>query len=111
MFHHNSLSLTVNNNLLKVNKMNNKAITSTVLAICATLSLSALTSVSANERKGPRGGKPPAEAIEACSTMSADDSCSFTLSNDEVTGTCKAPPHGEGELACVPSGGRPPKKN
>ena len=91
--------------------MNNKAITSTVLAICATLSLSALTSVSANERKGPRGGKPPAEAIEACSTMSADDSCSFTLSNDEVTGTCKAPPHGEGELTCVPSGGRPPKKN
>ncbi len=91
--------------------MNRKIVASSLLTIIATISLSSLTTVNAEERKGPRRGKPPTEAFEACANMSADDSCSFTPPHGEVTGTCKVPPRGDEELVCAPKGGRPPKQD
>ena len=88
--------------------MNKKIIATSLLAILTTLSLSTVNAE--QKRKGPPGGgKPPVEAFEACSDKSEGDSCSFTGGRGDVSGMCKAPPHGEGELACAPEGGRPQK--
>lgn len=88
--------------------MNSKIIASALLAVVTTLSVSSL---SAEERKGGPGGggKPPAEAFEACADKAAEESCSFSSQRGDMTGTCKTGPQGEGELACAPEGGRPPK--
>lgn len=56
---------------------------------------------------GPQGG-PPAEAFTACENLSADEACSVSTPRGDMEGTCKAPPQGEGALACVPKNGRPP---
>ncbi|WP_029407454.1 hypothetical protein [Thiomicrorhabdus sp. Milos-T2] len=58
-------------------------------------------------KKDGKGAKPPAEAFTACESKSAGQSCTVTSSRGEMTGTCKAPPQGEGELACVPANNRP----
>ncbi len=85
--------------------MNKKIVVSSLLAMVASV---ALSTANAAERKGPpRGGKPPAEAFEACADKSAADSCSFSGSRGDVTGTCITPPRGEDELVCAPEGGRP----
>jgi len=47
---------------------------------------------------GPR--KPPAEALDACKSVSSGKECSFSSPQGKVTGTCWAP---EGKpLACKP---------
>jgi len=86
--------------------MNSKIIAPALLALLATLSISSL---SAEERRGGPGGKPPTEAIEACTDKAAEESCSFTSPRGDITGTCRTPPRGEEALACVPEGGRPPR--
>ena len=64
----------------------------TLIACCA---LSAQTTDGGG---GPR--KPPAEALEACKTLSSGQECSFTSPHGTVQGTCWAP---EGKpLACKP---------
>jgi hypothetical protein len=52
--------------------------------------------------EGPGGnGGPPAEALTACKSAKASDSCSFSSPNGTVSGTCQAP---QGRaLACVPA--------
>ncbi|MDP6674435.1 MAG: hypothetical protein QGH93_06245, partial [Gammaproteobacteria bacterium] len=60
----------------------------------------------AHERRGGRRGPPP-KSIEACASLIAGDSCTFTGRRDnEITGTCRTP---QGtELGCIPAnrGGR-----
>lgn len=87
--------------------MKKQTISIPFLAIATVL---ALSTANAADRKGPpRGGKPPAEAFAACADKSEGDSCSFTGSRGEATGSCMAPPNGDKVLACAPEGGRPPK--
>ena len=76
--------------------------------------LTVLTACAANAEPGSeRGGRrgPPPEALEACAAQSEGSTCSFSGRNgEELTGSCFAPPQGDGDLACrpdnAPSGGR-----
>ena len=64
-------------------------------ALTACCGLSAQT---ADGTGGPR--KPPAEALDACKSVSSGKECSFSSPQGKVTGTCWAP---EGKpLACKP---------
>ena len=87
--------------------MNRKIIASSIFATVAALALS--TSYAAERKGPPGGGKPPTEAFEACADKSSGDSCSFTGSRGDATGSCETPPRGEKELVCAPEGGRPPQ--
>ena len=87
--------------------MNKKIVASSLLATIATLAIS--TSYAADRQGPPGGGKPPTEAFAACANKSSGDSCSFTASRGDATGTCVSPPRGEKELVCAPEGGRPPQ--
>jgi hypothetical protein len=49
-------------------------------------------------------GRPPQEAIDACSGAGEGDDCEFMAPHGKVTGTCRLI---EGQLACVPAGGPP----
>lgn len=51
---------------------------------------------------GMRGGPPP-ESLQACASSTASEACSFTIDGRTVSGTCFAPPHLEGKLACRPN--------
>lgn len=70
------------------------------LTIC-TAALTACCGLSAQTADGqgaPR--KPPAEALDACKTLSSGQDCSFTSPRGTAKGTCWAP---EGKpLACKP---------
>lgn len=79
-----------------------KIIITSLFAVVTAVSLSA--QAAEKEGKGKRG-KPPAEAFEICVGQSENNSCSFSSERGDVTGVCKAPPRGEGELACVPERG------
>ncbi|MBL8061615.1 MAG: hypothetical protein JNK32_01230 [Anaerolineales bacterium] len=64
-----------------------------------------------NDHNGNGNGKgrhdPPQAAINACASLQANSSCSFTGRNgNPQSGTCQIPP-GSSQLACVPVGGRP----
>lgn len=49
---------------------------------------------------GGNGGPPPAEALQACKSLSSGQECSFSSSQGTSKGTCWAP---EGRpLACKP---------
>jgi len=80
--------------------MKNIIVTS-LFALTTTVAFSAHA---AEEEKGQRG-KPPTEAFEACASLSENASCSVSTQRGDITGTCKAPPRGEGDLACVPERG------
>jgi len=88
--------------------MNKKIIASSLLTIFGAV---AISTANAADRKGPPpgGGKPPTEAFEACADKSTGDSCSFTASRGDATGSCIKPPRGDEELVCAPEGGRPPQ--
>ncbi len=87
--------------------MNKTIIASTLLSI---LAMAALSTANAADRQGPPGGgKPPTEAFEACADKSAGDSCSFSASRGDATGSCIKPPRGDEELVCAPEGGRLPQ--
>ena len=47
-------------------------------------------------------GGPPQEAFTACENLSEGDACSASTPRGEMKGSCKAPPQGDGALACVP---------
>ncbi|MEM1052193.1 MAG: YHYH protein [Pseudomonadota bacterium] len=69
----------------------------------ALLALAALAPhVHAQRGGGGRGG-PPAEAVQACTALPLNASCSFTTPRGELSGTCFAPP-GRDRLACRPAG-------
>jgi hypothetical protein len=71
------------------------ALTICARALTACCGLSAQTTDGAG---GPR--KPPAEALDACKTLSSGQECSFSSPHGTVKGTCWAP---EGKpLACKP---------
>jgi len=86
--------------------MNTKPIASALFILITTLSITACSG-GANEHGGKKHGKPTAEAFSACKSKAEGQSCTVTSSRGEMTGTCKAPPRGEGELACVPANNRP----
>ncbi len=68
---------------------------------------SPLSIAQSDERSGRRG-PPPQEALDACSGKKESASCSFTgRNNDQVQGSCLAPPQGGSTLACAPEGGAP----
>jgi hypothetical protein len=48
------------------------------------------------------GGGPPQEAFDACKDLAADASCTVTIHDHEIAGTCHTGPDGKGALACVP---------
>src|ERR1700733_12562817 len=50
---------------------------------------------------------PPKEAIDACASAKAGDTCSFTAHGHAITGTCEEPPN-ETTLACRPDHPPPP---
>lgn len=50
---------------------------------------------------------PPPEATTACASSSSGATCSFTIGDRTVSGTCEAPPDGSSGLACRPSGPPP----
>ena len=71
------------------------ALTICTAALTACCGLSAQT---ANGAGGPR--KPPAEALDACKSLTSGQECSFSSPHGTVKGTCWAP---EGKpLACKP---------
>ncbi len=81
----------------------------TTVALLLTLGLSAALA-QAQPKNGKRPQGPPPEAFAACEAAQEGDACTFNgRGSDELEGTCKAPPKGEGKLACVPEGGHPPK--
>ena len=59
-----------------------------------------------DERRRP--GPPPAEALQACESLSAGDACSFEDDNGIVEGTCRAPENRP--LACAPAHHEPPQR-
>ena len=76
------------------------------LIIASLLTLVTSISFSAQAQEGGKGKRtPPAEAFTACSGLSEGTSCSFSGDRGDVTGMCKAPREGEGELACAPERG------
>lgn len=89
--------------------MNTKTVASTLFVIMTALSIAACSADNqgGGKRGGDKGGKPPAAAFEACASKTEGQSCTVSSPRGEMSGTCKAPPKGEGELACVPAGGRP----
>ncbi|GAA6202495.1 hypothetical protein [Aquicoccus sp. SU-CL01552] len=52
-------------------------------------------------QSGPDGGRPPREAMDACTGKSAGAACSFDAPEGSVTGTCHAPDD-NAPAACVP---------
>ena len=70
------------------------------LTIC-TAALTACCGLSAQTADGKGAPpKPPAEALDACKTLSSGQDCSFSSPHGTVKGTCWAP---EGKpLACKP---------
>ena len=56
--------------------------------------------------RGP-GGRPPREAVEACTNVARDVACSFdTPRGDTVSGTCRAMPNetrSDATAVCVPA--------
>lgn len=78
--------------------------TSRSLAMLAAVGALLASSVAMAQPK--QGEGPPEEALTACKTAKANDSCSFTGTQGSVTGTCNGP---EGRpLACVPAGSKAP---
>jgi hypothetical protein len=62
------------------------------------------TSSQAEDQQGRNNRRgPPQVAIDACAELQEGDACSFTgRNNQEVNGTCFAPPQQEDRLACKP---------
>jgi hypothetical protein len=50
-----------------------------------------------------RPRRPHEEAYAACAGLERGSSCSVTLPERTLTGSCGAPPNGDGSLACLPS--------
>ncbi len=74
---------------------------SMLLALTTLLSACAANAEPGGERGG-RGG-PPQEALEACASLAEGAACSFSgREGEQLTGSCAAPPRGDGELACRP---------
>jgi hypothetical protein len=75
--------------------------------LTACLALSGLALAQSNGEPGdglPRG--PPPEALQACSGLQENATCSVTFGDHTMTGTCHSGPQGEA-AACMPSGGPP----
>jgi hypothetical protein len=59
----------------------------------------------AAEGRRPHG--PPPEAVDACASASAGDTCSFEHDGHSIDGTCRNGPNGDQPLACMPA--HPPR--
>jgi len=58
---------------------------------------------SAPSGQGAQPGRPPREAIDACSNVKPQSACAFPARDgDTIQGTCLSP-KGDGPLACVPA--------
>jgi len=93
-----------------ISKHTNKSLRAASLLVLLIAPLS-FASANPDGRRGPPGGGPPQEAITACADLTEGAACSFSSPRgDSVEGTCKAPPQGEGSLACAPAGGPPSRR-
>lgn len=75
----------------------------------------AATALAAFQSGPPQGGDgerrgPPPEALEVCESVEVGTACSFEGRRGTLEGTCEAPPHGEGALACRPADAPPPRQ-
>jgi len=87
-------------NLMKKNQSVSKLISFGLLLLVASSSFA-----SGGEGRERRG--PPTEALEACESLSVDQSCSFTSRRgDEISGTCVVPKSDDSLLACKPEHGK-----
>ncbi len=88
--------------------------TSFKLSALISLALFAGASWATDSNQPPQGGQPPAppqEAVNACASKAANDSCNFSAPDGKsFSGTCSAMP-GDSTLVCGPKGGmgHPPK--
>ena len=64
--------------------------------------------VAAQSGGPPPNGRPPQQAIDACSNKAEGDTCSVTFGDRTMDGTCRKGPGGDGPLACAPKGPPPP---
>jgi len=57
--------------------------------------------------------KPPPEAFAACKGLTEGTSCTVTIHDHAIDGTCRNAPDGTGQLFCVPAGmpSPPPSPN
>jgi len=57
--------------------------------------------------------KPPPEAFAACKGLTEGTSCTVTIHDHTIDGTCRNAPDGSGQLFCVPAGmpGPPPSQS
>ncbi len=60
---------------------------------------------------GEKPPMPPAEALAACTSSAAGDSCAFDVDSHHVDGTCRNGPDGTGPLACAPAHLPPPPES
>jgi hypothetical protein len=51
----------------------------------------------------PTGDSPPKQALDACKSLAEGASCTVTLPERAIDGTCRKGPDGEGQLACAPA--------
>src|SRR5262245_52567681 len=87
-------------------------------AVCAALGGVPLAAAANDTESGaaePRGETPPRrphgpppEAITACESAEAGDSCSFQLDDQTIEGTCRAGRNADQPLACMPQ--HPPRR-
>jgi hypothetical protein len=80
-----------------------------LVGVLSTISL--LGFLSAVQAQPGQGNPPPlpAEAYTACADKAQGDSCTSTMGDRTITGTCDIPPSttGSTRLACKPSGPPP----
>lgn len=74
-----------------------------LIGVGAALTLTALTAHAQAQRGEGRRGSPPAEAVNACAALQANDTCSFDTPRGQLSGRCFAP-RGHDGLACRPTG-------
>ena len=77
-----------------------------VIVLGIVVSLASSVALASGGHKGERRG-PPAEAIEACASLSLDQACSFISPRrgKEVTGMCVLRKDDDSQLACKPERG------
>lgn len=68
---------------------------------------SALACAPSGRPPHPKRGGPPPEALTACTGLAENATCSMTLGDKTVSGSCRRGPQADAGLACAPSGPPP----
>jgi len=82
-----------------------KSVKISALLTTVVLSFGIISNAMSADDKQQRRKGPPAEAFEACASLSVDDACSFSTPRGDASGQCVSPPRGdEAQLVCMPEG-------